>query len=252
MLNKKYPAPRHHNYGSAMPDGRGWSLPEAGTYWVTYTMRTFHLDSQWGFTKVRLYDDTKKQALAHTTTMISEFGGASYWRETQKTASGFHKVDVSGKTQLSLIAWHNCNSNNQRCGWINDANGFGEFIYVKINTPSQISYRWATGGAMIRSGGWHNWQTGNNRWNLPNTGKYLLFYTLRTYQRSGGFGKLRLANNRAGAVPYSERMITEWSGSMRFVFTNHVASGVHLYDNKHANSYMYSQYYATGGGIGCK
>jgi len=239
-----------NRYGSPFPDGRGWSLPEAGTYWVTFTMRTFHKDNQGGFTKVKLYDVNKQRAFDETTTMISEYGGASYWKETQKSASGFYKVRVDQKTELNLIAWHNCDGSNTRCGWVNDNNGFEEFVFVKIQEPDHIQYKVNTAGAMIQYGGWRNYNSGQNNWRLPRKGQYLLFYTLRTYQRNTGYGKMRLYNNRVGAISKSERMVTEFSGSTRFSFTNHLASGVHLFDNKYAGSNMWTQYYATNHGIG--
>lgn len=61
---------------------------------------------------------------------------------------------------------------------------------------------------------------------------------------------MRLYNSRAGGISRSERMVTEVQGTRGYAFTNHVASGVYLYDNKHAGSYSYTQYYATAGGIG--
>ena len=207
-------------------------------------------DGQSGFTKVRLFDNTNKKVFAETTTMISEYRSASRFQETQKQAGGFYQVAVNGKIDLTLIAWHNCNGNNQKCGWINDMDGMEEFIYVKIDQPDQISYRYSTGGARISRGGWWNWNWNENKWKLPTKGKYLLFYTCRTYQGSGGFGKMRLNHNRQGAQHRSERMITEIQGSRGYSFTNHVASGVYLFDNQYDNSVMYTQYYATNSGIG--
>ena len=212
-------------------------------------MRTRHLGSNNGFFKTKLYDMTNKRMFDDTNTMISEFGSASGFTETQKGSTGYYRVTVSQPTQLGIITWHNCNQN--RCGYINDADGMEEFVYVKLGGNGEISHTSNSGSAMIQSGGWRSWNSGYHRWMLPTSGRYLLFFTLRTYQSNWGWGKMRVVNNYKGAISESERMITEYSGGGKaFSFTNHVASGVYMYDNSVAGSYCYTQYYATTGGIG--
>jgi hypothetical protein len=176
-------------------------------------------------------------------------GSASVFGQTQKVSTGFYRVKVEQATSLGLISWHNCEQD--KCGWTNDKSGMEEFVFVKIAQPNHISYRSNSGTSMIQSGGYHTWGWNYHKWDLAKTGKYLLFYTLRTYQSRHGWGKMRLRNNQFGTSDDTTRMISEYSGGNKgFSFTNHIASGVYLFDNKVAGSFCYTQFYATGSGIG--